>query len=70
MVFICIFYSQKVLYAHIKKRWKQKRDDLISTGIDNPKELIRKGVDVIQSIDEQNFSTDKSNLRFIRLPSE
>ena len=39
-----------------------KRNDVISTGVDNPKEWARSGVDVVHNLEEHNFSIGESDL--------
>ena len=38
MAYIYGFGGQNPLHEYIEKRWKQKRDDLIRSGIDYPKQ--------------------------------
>ena len=67
MAFICGFNGQRVLRKYVEKSRKQTRNGLISAGVDDPKEWARNAADVIQSLDEQNFSMDKNDLRLILL---
>jgi hypothetical protein len=57
---LCVYSS--------KKRWKEKRDDLIQSGIEDPKEWAKCGIDIINEVNQNDFpDVTKSALRLVLL---
>eukprot|EP00957_Ditylum_brightwellii_P025007 1892092-Ditylum_brightwellii.AAC.1 len=47
MAYSCGFNGKKQLRRYIKRKWKEKRDYMVVSGIDNPKEWAEAGTDVV-----------------------
>ena len=51
----------------IEKKWKEKRDYLISQGIEDPRQWFQIGTIVIEELDRTSFSKEISELRLVEL---
>ena len=71
MAYICGFDGLRPLRLFIEKRWKEKRDDLIWNGIEDPKDWARSGIDMINEVNQNEFpDISKSDLRLVLLFKE
>ena len=59
--------SNKSLRRFIERKWKEKRDYLISQGVEDPRRWFQIGATVIQDLDNTSYHTQKSELRLIEL---
>ena len=59
--------TDKTFRRFIERRWKEKRDELIREGINDPREWFRSGSYVISSLDDRLYSKEKRELRMIEL---
>ena len=67
MAYICGFNGNKTLRCFVEHKWKQRRDQLIINGINDPRQWARCGNDVIDNLNEDDFNIEKSELRLILL---
>ena len=67
MAYICGFDGRRPLREYIERKWKERRDELIMSGIEDPKQWARCGADVISSVNEHDFNIEKSDLRLVLL---
>ena len=67
MAYICGFDGNKTLRCYVEQKWKERRDTLISNNINDPRQWARSGNDVIESINEDSFNIEKSDLRLVLL---
>eukprot|EP00957_Ditylum_brightwellii_P037500 2835656-Ditylum_brightwellii.AAC.1 len=67
-VYICGFNGQKQLRRHIEFKWKQKRDFLVVSRIDDPREWAEAGTNIINDVVlEETFSIEKTDLCLVLL---
>ena len=59
--------TDKTFRRFIERKWKEKRDELIREGINDPREWFRSGSYVISSLDDRLYSKQKRELRMIEL---
>jgi hypothetical protein len=55
MGFICGFDGKKGLREYVEYRWKQRRDQLIQRGINDPRMWVRCGENVIQDVNVKDL---------------
>ena len=67
MAYICGFDGNKTLRCYVEQKWKERRDTLISNNINDPRQWARSGNDVIESINEDSFNIEKSDLCLVLL---
>ena len=67
IAYICGFDGQRPLREYIERKWKERRDELIMSGIEDPKQWAICGADVISSVNEHDFNIEKSDLRLVLL---
>ena len=59
--------SNKSFRRFIERKWKEKRDYLISQGVEDPRQWFQIGATVIQDLDDTSYQREKSELRLIEL---
>ena len=59
--------ANKTLRRLIERKWKEKRDYLISQGIEDPRQWFQIGTIVIEELDRTSFSKEISELRLVEL---
>jgi hypothetical protein len=68
MGYICGFDGQnKPLQRQLERQWKERRDFLISEGIDDPRLWFRAGRYIIDELDNDVYQKEKTELRLVEL---
>ena len=67
MSYIYGFCGHSFLLERIEYRWKIRRDQLTTIRIDDPRQWVRCGQDVIKKIDEEQFGNKKPDLSLVCL---
>ena len=68
--YICGFASKNDLLFYIERVWKEKRDRLIRSGVNDLKAWAYCGSEVISELNEENFGVKPSDLTLVCLFKE